>query len=257
MFWLYVRYTSIQAGSIVVKAGTGANQTLSFPTLGDQSGFNYQDAPWDSGDSGDVQITITSTQVSIGGISVFDLPRASLSSGEMALFSADATHSRIGHVEGLYLAESDNTGPHGAIQQIYNAWDEFQPQIVGWSVDDTNAFTTTSTSYQTVLGTNGVGGNEDTFEHQARQKKSGTTVTTSRWHIYSKTDASTEYKLKVTSGSDAVESATLSNTSFAWQTALTGLEIDNSATDDLTVEVKRVSGAGTVYVSAVSGIEDS
>lgn len=259
--FVFVSATISQGTSTIqVQAGTGTAKTRTY-VPGDYSTIDVPFiVPWHSSDSGDAQITVTcAANINVASISAFDLPRLHIESTDTRLSTHDDTHTRIGVEEGNYLAESDTCGPHGMVQRIEDAWDEYQPQIVAWSEDcgsTTNAFTTTSASYVNILG-----GTVGAFQHRARQKKSGTTTATSRWHIYSwcESGTSTEYQLRVTSstGGSAVESAALSNTTGSWQTALSNVAIDNTADDDLTVDVKRTAGTGEVYVTAISGIEDA
>jgi hypothetical protein len=88
-----------------------------------------------------------------------------------------------------------------------------------------------------------------------RQKRSTQTVTASDWHFYSKVTSGT-YTIKVSStvAADSATSASLSNTSFAWQTVL---NLDGACAEDetFTIETTRTSGAGTIYITDVSAIE--
>ena len=235
-------------GTIDVTVGTGATESGYVAPGSGYLNSVFLVAPFGSSDSGDVEVLLEVSDLSIRSYSVFDMPRAALESTDDAVFGCDSTYSRIGQIESLYLAESDETGPHGIIQQVNNSWDYYNPQIITWAEDTTNAFSTTSTSYVDLFA--------GSLRHTCRQKKSGTTTTDTRWHIYSKCSSGSTYKIYIYSGTDDYETADLNNSSYAWQSAIT-IGGDNSGTDNYYVQVKRTSGTGTIYVAGVSGIEES
>jgi hypothetical protein len=204
-------------------------------------------APWAAADSGDQEATLTWTGCTIRDFSVFDVPRIELGSGDHRVEHVDSGHLRIGLTTERYIADSDEAGPPGLAQQIINAWDDYDPQVFSWWSEQ--PVTVASDSWTDPFG--GV-----TFKHRARQKKTSDTVVASRWRPYAKVSAGTySWRVRSAVGGDTVTSGDLSNTTAAWQTVLTGLDLSCVGDDQFLFECVRKTGAGTISIYGASGIE--
>jgi hypothetical protein len=239
-------FTSTQAGSWTGRAGTGAVQTRTFHSWGVVDGWRSVRCAYDSADTDDVRIQLSFTNCQPLCISIYDVPRDELGSADKRVNTIDTTHSRIGCISESFLAESDDTGPHRMIAAVEEAWDECKPQIIGWSVDESNAFSTASGSYVDVLG-------GAPINHQCKAKKSGTTDTATEWYVWAWADAGTTYALEVSSSvsGDSAEITGLTNTSGSFQSAIS-CDGANDQDETFLVKAKVTAGAGKAYVAGIS-----
>jgi hypothetical protein len=249
-----IRYTVIpQAGEIAgpreltATAGNGSAVVYSCAGRVADTIMVCLFAPFAVADSGDQEATLTWTGCTIRDFSVFDVPRIELGSGDHRVEHVDSGHLRIGLTTERYIADSDEAGPPGLAQQIINAWDDYDPQVFSWWSEQ--PVTVASDSYTDPFG-------GAVFRHRARQKRASDTVTVSRWRIYAKVSTGTyAWRVRSSVGGDTVTSGDLSNTTAAWQTVLTGLDLSCVGDDQFLFECVRKSGAGTISIYGASGIE--
>ncbi len=236
-----------QAPVLTVVAGSGASVVHTGVLRAASDIMICLYAPWASGDSGDQSASLTWAGCTIRDFSVFDVPRLVLDSGDHRVEHVDSGHRRIGLTTERYIADSDEAGPPGLVQGVINAWDDYHPQVFSWWSEQ--PLTVASDSWTDPFG-------GAVFKHRARQKKSSSTVVASRWRLYAKISAGS-YQWRVTSsvGGDSVTSADLSNTTAAWQTVLSGLDLSCLGDDQFLIQAVRKSGAGTISVYGASGIE--
>ena len=118
--------------SVTVTAGGGTPVTIA-PGGEATAGTIYSiRAPWDSDDTGYQEITVAYEDVAIRMLAIYDVPRASLGSGDTRAELSDATHRRISLMADGYVAESSTSGPNGLTDLVRSAWSGYYPQVVSW-----------------------------------------------------------------------------------------------------------------------------
>lgn len=248
--YLRLKQDVVQSSAgIVATAGGGASVTYDLLIAGYRESEVVLRCAWAATDEGWQEITIVCTDVAIASLSIWDVPRLSLGSGDDRLEYIDSSNRYVRVSEGWAIADSDEAGPKGMIQEIIDAWENYIPQVCNWSVDEANATTTSSGSWANLFGA------EVVWDHQCRQKKSESTNPCS-FKLRTKCAAGITYSIRISSsvGSDTVTLAGLTNTSYAVHT-LPNLEVSASATDTLTVEAIVTAGSGNISCNAFSGCE--
>ena len=249
---VYVRLKQTVAQStanIVCTAGSGTSVTFNVRVAAYLESEFVLRCPWGSTDAGWQEITVVCTDVAVASLTIYDVPRPTLGSGEDRLDYIDPTNRYVRTAEGWAIAASDEAGPLGMIQEILNAWDNYVPQVCSWSVDESNAPTVSAGSWTNLFGA------EVVWDHQCRQKKAeGTNPCT--FKLRTKCAAGITYDLRISSsvGSDTVTLTGLTNTAYAVQT-LPNLNVSAQSTDTLTVEARVTAGSGNISVSSFAGCE--
>lgn len=255
--------TTGQAWQIDVTAGGGVTESASssyhWSAYPGSSSIRIR-APYDSADSGAVEITVVTTNCSIQSMAIYAVPRETLSvsGGDDAIESVDSTYLRIGLIPERYIADNDEAGPPALVDMTYAAWDDFDTQLMSWWTWESAPFSTTATSY------GGSGAASDVFAGHSilartRQRRSTQSRGTATYYVYCwTTDGSTSGEIQVSAtnpgpgANDSAVSAGFSGAAGAWVTI--SVEVDSTTDASILVEAKRTAGSGTVYVSAVSAI---
>ncbi len=242
---------------ISVQAGNGVTQSVSSVDSSFIPGSMRIRAPWAASDAGTEAITVTTVQKSIRALAIYDVPRETLSTGDTRVDSFDSTYPRIGILPERALAASASAGPLALVDTVTSAWEDHRPQHMSWWTWETEAKSTDASSY------GGAGAASDflgvPIYFRARQKTSGQNRGTVTFSIYCwTTDGDTVGELQVSSANPGA-GADGSNLSAQFSGSTPGrrdieVEVDCTTDASILIEAKVVSGAGDVFISAVSAL---
>lgn len=239
------------AGDVTIKAGSLAPVTVSATA----SITTHEVREVLAAKSGTVQtltLVITSaassSDITIASISCYEAPRPSLD-------AADAGIDTLTTMARAPIDERVNSSLGGIVDALATM---HRRHYVAFARPEEEAWSTTSGAYGPVLTAGCI---------VARKLYPTSTTGAVRWYAYVKTSAATTGTIRVThSGGGTATIAIAANTSWTWQTVDATAQYpceDLSTADGLaggtwptyTVEFKRASGAGTVYVASVCAEE--
>jgi hypothetical protein len=155
------------------------------------------------------------------------------------------------------IAASADGSVHGAIDQIIAAWADYKRQASAWSAG------AAGDSYTVAAGAGYVNVFDVTIPmtitHRARMKKAGDTTRNYRCYFRTATTLGGSYifRVAVTNGvaTTNYDSAALSNTSLAWQSAITSIAVDCTADAVISFEISAT--AKNAICSEISMLEDT
>lgn len=232
---------------IAVQAGTGTAVSVTCPW--NEPGWLEFLAPWGSADSGYCEVVITGTNCGFRDVVAFEVYNTELDPAtQLCLAPNDTTSPGGGLREGRIILASEEAGPPGMIARTRDAWTYGLHQAIAWWSRPTS-YSINSTSW-----TNPFDG--QAFAVRGRQRKSASTVDhRARAYVWGDVTV-TGYQWRLSSGTDVVTSGTLTNTTGAWASWLTGLAVDCANRDALTFEMRRTAGSGSVHVQRLSCCEE-
>jgi hypothetical protein len=241
-FLFLIRNTTAQDATIVCTAGAGSGVTKTLTGPNEFYGWDGKRALFDSGDSGDTELTVVCTNVSLSSLMICDVPRATLANGEDVAQYQDPTYAAIAVWQERAIAASTTAGPKNQIQEIIDAWDNYHRQAMAWSVHAPTGSTNSANQLTVAAGagwTDPFGG--VAFKHRARQRSSENTRAYDCW-AYTKCDSGGSYQIRITStnpgpgANSTITSGNLTNTSWAW-TQLSTVLVDATADATLLFEM--------------------
>ena len=239
--------------TIVAQAGAGIAQTISSSTTVTDGGEFRIRCPWDPSDTGYQEITVAYTDIAIRALSIWDVPREDLETGDVRVDLLDASYSRIGVSAERYIAASSTAGTDGVTASVTKAWDDYHPQMMGWWTSSSQVLSSSATSF------GGAGSSSDFFGgaklRGITRKKAAATTSATNWWLRTWCDLCiTGYEIKVTVGSNST-TVSRSNTSASWGSVIGPISGSNAGDVALTFEGRYTSGFfGSIYLSAVSGL---
>lgn len=207
------------------------------------------------GGTGYVPMTVTLTDCYLLSLTVFEMPREDLDTGEIIVESYDTTYPRIGLREEEVIGESSTAGPQAIIEQQRDVWSHNRRALVMHATGVDRGWTSTSRGSVLISSSDSSAVN---FRTQGRQKRAEV-ATEARAYVYTTVDSGSTYQIWVVSSNpggtpSSVTSGTLSVGDDGWQT-LTGLSVDCTEETAISLELQRLSGSGTVYYSGTSVLE--
>ncbi|MHC4644313.1 MAG: hypothetical protein ACYTBJ_02340 [Planctomycetota bacterium] len=242
--------TTSQVNNLYARVGSGVVVAFS-DTAGLRRATSVFEVAYNSTDSGWTTAILSTTNRTIGSLSIWDTPRATLSTGDNRVEHEDATTPEIALTVWDDIAASTTAGPKAMISESADAWDNCKPQMVSWWAD-------TALQVDSASWTDPFSGR--LFKAKSRQKKVETT-NKARFFVRAYCDASTTYSLRVTSSnpgasSDTVTITGLTNTTEAWVAPIKSVDVDATTESNLTLEAQRTAGSGVIYIRAWSGGEE-
>lgn len=200
----------------------------------------------------DLDVVAPVTDITVESIAVYEIPRAQLEQTALA-GGVDTTALAAGQpitiasVDAIRDATADDT--FGARALAFHA----VPYSDGSSTITTYATSSMSATYAAVVGGNGV-------PVLARKKRTSDTTRTVKARCYAWISGTATGEFRVTSSVNGSSSAVTITGSPAWSSEITDLVVDcedlttadglqGGVFDELTCEVRRASGTGTVYVA--------
>lgn len=229
---------------ITAQAGTGSSEQHYARGAGPVLEWVVMRLPWDPADSGWCPVTIDCVDCAIRSVSLIDVPRDELGSGER-LELLDSSYTAIGLPEGRAVAISDQAGPDGMVQAIRDAWGDHRPTGESWWTHTAAALVVPSgAGWQQVFGSTFA------WRTRAREKRAEPTRYY-RVYLWCKADATPgevwEWRVSASVSGDVVASGGFSHSTFQWL-YLEDLEVEADADDELLVEVRQTAGTKSLEV---------
>lgn len=247
----YIEGTDAYRTGVTVDFTAGSGATVSVTIHGD--GYYWVAFDWGAGDSGIEEITYeVDLYCDMRGITMWSAYRPTLDpASELVIDRCNDTFALAGFDENKALIFDDaNNDIAGLAKRIRDARTYTIRQAVSWTGVDY------CESISSPTWTNPFGG---TWRHRARHLRTGDT--SRDYRVFARTyfsgSGGDTYDWRVTSNAGSATKLGLSRAVPGWDQASDDLEIDCTAVDDLTFEMRYNSGAGspTTYVCDLSIVE--
>lgn len=249
-------YTSVlTGGTITVTAGTGA--ATARMVEGSVPSTCIIAAPYAAGDSGHVNLLLKIEDCTVQSVGVWELHRRTLdTASDDVIDTLDASYRLAGLAEGQFLVHSVATdGVWGMATAVKAARDGYLRQAVAWYDVNGTGWTSTGNAFANPFDT------DFSFRGRARTYRASDTHRHYTAYLYCVSDAAGaetfEWQITTNVGGPYGSGAIAAVGAAGWYPAAgVTIELDNTAIDDIHLEVKTSAAAKSVTVYGLSIVQE-